>query len=92
LWHGAAWNFVVWGLYFAVLLVIEKVFLLKYLEKSKVISRAYTLLAVLISFVIFNATDMGEAFSYVKGMLFLGVRGNEYRKIAEQLKVGTFRL
>ena len=54
------------------LLVIEKVFLLKYLEKSKVISRAYTLLAVLISFVIFNATDMGEAFSYVKGMLFLG--------------------
>jgi alginate O-acetyltransferase complex protein AlgI len=72
LWHGAAWNFVVWGLYFAVLLVIEKLFLLKHLEKSKVISRAYTLLVVLISFVIFNATDMGEAFSYVKGMLFLG--------------------
>ena len=61
-----------WGLYFAVLLVIEKVFLLKYLDKSKAISRFYTLFAVLISFVIFNATDMGEAFSYVKGMLFLG--------------------
>ncbi len=72
LWHGAAWNFVVWGLYFAVLLVIEKVFLLKYLNNSRVISRFYTLFAVLISFVIFNATDMGEAFSYVKGMLFLG--------------------
>lgn len=72
LWHGAAWNFVVWGLYFAVLLVIEKVFLLKYLNSSRVISRFYTLFAVLISFVIFNATDMGEAFSYIKGMLFLG--------------------
>ena len=72
MWHGAAWSFVVWGLYFAVLLVIEKVFLLKQLEKSKVLSRIYTLFAVLISFVIFNATDMGEAFSYLKGMLLLG--------------------
>ncbi len=72
LWHGAAWNFVVWGLYFAVILVIEKVFLLKYLDKSKVLSRFYTLFAVLVSFVIFNATDMGEAFSYIKDMLFLG--------------------
>ncbi|MBR5441815.1 MAG: MBOAT family protein, partial [Clostridia bacterium] len=72
LWHGAAWSFVVWGLYFAVLLIIEKLFLLKHLEKSKALSRAYTLFIVLISFVIFNATDMGEAFSYLKGMLFLG--------------------
>lgn len=72
MWHGAAWTFVVWGLYFAVLLVIEKVFLLKYLEKSKVLSRIYTLLMVLISFVIFNATDMGEGFEYIKGMLGLG--------------------
>ena len=72
MWHGAAWNFVVWGLYFAVLLVIEKLFLLKQFEKSKVLSHIYTLFAVLISFVIFNATDMGEAFSYLKGMLLLG--------------------
>ena len=71
-WHGAAWNFIVWGLYFAVLLVVEKVFLMKYLNRSKVLSRVYLLLAVVISFVIFNATSMGEAFSYIGGMFGAG--------------------
>ncbi len=72
LWHGAAWNFIIWGLYFAVLLVIEKVFLLKYLERSKVIGRIYVLLAVVVSFVIFNAASMGEAFSYLGSMVGAG--------------------
>ncbi len=71
-WHGAAWNFVVWGLFFAVLLVIEKLFLLKLLSKSKVIKRIYIALAVLISFVIFNATDMAEALVYIGGMFGAG--------------------
>jgi alginate O-acetyltransferase complex protein AlgI len=71
-WHGAAWNFIIWGLFFAVLLIVEKVFLLKYLNKSKVISRIYTLVAVGISFVIFNATDMKEALSYIGGMFGAG--------------------
>ena len=71
-WHGAAWNFIIWGLFFAVLLIVEKVFLLKYLKESKVISRIYTLVAVGISFVIFNATDMKEAFSYIGGMFGAG--------------------
>lgn len=34
LWHGAEWNFIIWGLYFGIILIIEKVFLLKYLEKT----------------------------------------------------------
>ncbi len=71
LWHGAAWNFVVWGLYFAVILVVEKMLLLKHLEKNKVLSRMYTLFVVLVSFVIFNAADMGEAAMYLKGMFGL---------------------
>ena len=71
-WHGAAWNFIIWGLYFAILLVVEKVFLLKYLNRSKVLSRVYLLFAVVISFVIFNATNMGEAFSYIGGMFGAG--------------------
>ena len=71
-WHGAAWNFVVWGLYFAVMLVIEKTFLLKYLEKSKVLSRIYTAFFLIISFVIFNAADMREAFSYIAAMFGAG--------------------
>ena len=71
-WHGAAWTFIIWGLYFAVLLVIEKLWLLKHLEKTQVISRIYTLFFVLISFVIFNAADMGEAFAYIGGMFGAG--------------------
>ena len=71
-WHGAAWNFIIWGLFFAIVLIIEKLLLLKYLNKTKVLSRIYTLVAVGISFVIFNATDMKEAFSYIGGMLGAG--------------------
>ena len=71
-WHGAAWNFILWGLMFAILLLIEKSFLLKHLNKSKVWSRCYLLLMVVISFVIFNATDLKEAFSYIGGMFGAG--------------------
>lgn len=71
-WHGAAWNFIIWGLYFAVLLIIEKVFILKYLNKSKVLSHIYLLFFVIISFVIFNAASMGEAISYIGSMFGAG--------------------
>ena len=71
-WHGAAWNFIIWGLYFAILLVVEKVFLLKYLNRSRVLSRVYLLFAVVISFVIFNAASMAEAFQYIGGMFGSG--------------------
>ncbi len=71
-WHGAAWNFIVWGLFFAVILVLEKLFLKKFLEKTKIIKRIYIALAVLVSFVIFNATDMAEALQYVGAMFGAG--------------------
>ena len=71
-WHGAAWNFIVWGLFFAVLLVIEKLWLLKPLKKSKVWNHFYVLFFVIISFVIFNAADMKEAFAYIGGMFGAG--------------------
>ncbi len=71
-WHGADWTFIVWGLYFAIFLILEKLVYLKYLEKSKVLSRVYLFVVVGISFVIFNATDMKEAFSYIGGMFGAG--------------------
>lgn len=74
-WHGADWNFIVWGLYFAVLLTLEKMFLGKYLAKSRVLSRVYVLILIAISFVIFNAAGMGEAMQYVGGMFGVGVEG-----------------
>ncbi len=57
LWHGASWNFVLWGLYYFVLLIIEKQFLLERLEKSRVVSHVYLLLAVTVGWGIFALTD-----------------------------------
>ncbi len=71
-WHGADWNFIIWGLYFAVLLVIEKVFFLKKLEKSKVLGRIYVIFAILVSFVIFNSTSLKEVLVYLGGMFGIG--------------------
>lgn len=71
-WHGAAWNFIFWGLFFAVLLTLEKNFFGNLLAKSKVISHIYVLLAVTVSFVIFDAPSMGDAFSCIRAMFGAG--------------------
>lgn len=71
-WHGASWNFIVWGLYFAVILMLEKLILLPILEKSGLLKHVYVMLLVIISFVIFNAADMTEAFVYIGGMFGAG--------------------
>ena len=49
-WHGAAWNFVIWGLYFALLLILEKIWLLEILKKSHVLNRIYVLTAAVNQF------------------------------------------
>lgn len=67
-WHGADWNFIFWGLFFFVFIVIEKAFLLKYLEKSKVLSRIYLLGLVLVSWAIFQITDLGQLGVYLSRM------------------------
>ena len=77
LWHGASWNFVLWGLYFALFLCIEKAFLLKKLEKSRVLSHIYLLVLVLISWVLFAITDfalLGQFFT----RLFGGYAGSDW--------------
>ena len=71
-WHGAAWNFLFWGLWFAVLLIIEKTFLLRHLEKSRVLGRFYVLLAVIFSFVLFDASGLSEALVCIRQLLGLG--------------------
>ncbi len=58
LWHGASWNFVLWGLYYYVFLVLEKSFLLRWLEKSRVLSHVYCLLAALFGWILFHFTDI----------------------------------
>ena len=71
-WHGASWNFILWGVFFGVLLLIEKFWLLKALNKSVVLSRVYILLAALLSFVVFQIPTLTEAFSYIGGMFGAG--------------------
>ena len=68
LWHGAAWNFVLWGLLFALLLMAEKRFLLPILQKRRLLSRLYMLLILPLSFVLFNAGSISEAFSQIAAM------------------------
>lgn len=69
LWHGAEWNFVVWGIYFAVFLLAEKYLLKDLLPKTpKLLRRAYVLLIVLISFVIFSADGMRGAIKMLSVM------------------------
>ncbi len=71
-WHGASWNFILWGLYFAVLLIAEKYFMLKLLDKLPVVFRhLYTLFLVMISWVIFYFEDLGKIALYLKGMFGL---------------------
>ena len=71
-WHGAAWNFILWGLLFAVLLVVEKLWLHKPLQKSKILKHCYVLFFVILSFVIFNAADMKQALSDLGAMFGMG--------------------
>ena len=70
LWHGASWNFVLWGLYFCVLLILEKLFLGRLLEKLPAFPRhIYALLLIMLGWVIFNCADLGQLAAYL-GDLF----------------------
>lgn len=71
-WHGASWNFVLWGLYFAVFLIVEKIFLLKILNKHKIIGHIYTIIIVIVSFVIFNRTNFNDIQLFLKNMFGFG--------------------
>ena len=74
LWHGASWNFIIWGVYYAALLLIEKYLIGKYIEKlPKILRWVYAMFFVLISWVIFDRTDFSDMtralltmFSFVK--------------------------
>lgn len=71
-WHGADWNFILWGVGFGVILILEKLFLKKHLERIPAFfSRLYTLLIIIFSFVLFNSSNTSEALQYMRGMLGL---------------------
>ncbi len=69
IWHGASLNFCIWGLFFGIMLIIEKFCFNKYLEKiPSFIRRIYVLFIVMISFIIFGSSNMNDAFNTIKGL------------------------
>lgn len=75
-WHGAEWNFIIWGLYFGVLLVFEKLFLMDVLKKcGAVIRHIYVLFFTLISFVIFSVPSMDKLVPFIGGLFGIGTVG-----------------
>lgn len=68
-WHGASWNFILWGLYFGVIIILEKLFIMNLLEKiPNVFRHIYVIYIVVISFVIFNIESLSDIWTYFKGM------------------------
>ena len=82
LWHGASWNFILWGLYFGTILVIEKRFFLKFFEKHKIIGNMVTNILVVIGFVFFynekNILDIFIKMFTGRGISFTNVSTNYY--------------
>ena len=75
IWHGASWNFICWGLYYFVLLTIEKLFLLKYLKKGRVWPHLYTLFFVVLGWGIFTANQPGAPLGLLMQKLFIPQTG-----------------
>ena len=71
LWHGATWNFVLWGLFFGIILIIEKYLLKKFLNKHVIFSYIYTFIIILISFVIFNTENISDTIKFLSRMFSL---------------------
>ncbi len=72
-WHGASWNFLFWGGYYGVLLILEKIFLLKFLKKiPAVFCHIYTMFFVIVGWVFFAFDDMEKGWTYLKGMFVVG--------------------
>ena len=76
LWHGASWNFVLWGLYFFVFLLLEKLFLSRVLSKDRIVSHIYLILIVYFGWILFHFENMGDILTVLRGMF--GANGNAF--------------
>lgn len=76
LWHGAAWNFVAWGLYYGVILIIEKYLLSQVLDRlPDVVRHIYSIVLVVIGWVLFFSSSFGQAADYIRVMFGAGAHG-----------------
>ena len=77
LWHGASWNFIVWGLYHGLFLILERLWFGKALAKKRFLGHIYAILVVLVGWVFFRAETMGEAITYINGMFSFDFKENQ---------------
>ena len=93
IWHGASWNFLLWGLYFAAFLILEKLWLRAVLERLPALLRhVYVLLVVGIGWVLFRADTMAAAAGFLGDMFSPTLMGTHERELAELLCGGKFLL
>lgn len=93
IWHGASWNFLVWGLYFGLLLIIEKLFLGKLLEKApKAVGHIYMMFAVIIGWVIFAAEDFKVMGVYLASMFGAGAGFISDMALYQLIKYAAFMI
>lgn len=72
LWHGASWNFVLWGLYYFIFIAVEKLFLLKFMDNlPRIISHIYLLIVVYFGWILFKFSDINTLFLNIKGIFLL---------------------
>lgn len=76
LWHGASWNFVLWGLYYGLILLLEKFALRSVLTKiPAIMQHGYTMLLVMFGWILFSHTEIGQAWLYIRNLFGFGASG-----------------
>lgn len=75
IWHGASWNFLLWGAYFGIFLILEKLLWLDFLKKHRIFSHVYTIFLVWVGWALFAFDDMGKVTQYLKAMFGLSGAG-----------------
>ena len=92
LWHGASWNFVIWGLWFFAFLMLERFALKKWLEKVPLLSNLYLIVVVMIGWVIFRYTNTQVGFALFKSLFGLNGNGLSSFTMEIQLKSNMYLL
>ncbi len=93
LWHGASWNFVAWGVYYGIILVVEKLLIGKYLEKcGRVVQHVYTMFLVIVGWVIFRMESMGSILDVLSSMFGRNGAGSVSFFVSSQALQGKYAL
>lgn len=89
-WHGSEWNFILWGLYYGLILTIEKLFLLKFLKKHIILSHLYTIILVIVGWVLFRVTSLGQVWHFIR--LMFSFKGGIHNQVIFFLNEYKFEL